>query len=84
MLRNATLAGFGKISRAYVFIATYYIVKNYVHFSVGSRRGPESGTGKRDRSDIVKLGGPADVRAIFNRARHFDFGPPYRGRPVGR
>jgi len=30
-------------------------------------------SGKRDRSDIVKLGGPADVRAIFNRARHFDF-----------
>ena len=39
---------------------------------------------KRDGSDIVKLGGPADVRAIFTRARHFDFGPPYRGRPVGR
>ena len=30
--------------------------------------------GKRDRSDIVKLGGPADVRAIFTRARHFDWG----------
>ena len=30
--------------------------------------------GKRDRSDIVKLGGPADVRAIFNRARHFGNG----------
>ena len=29
--------------------------------------------GKRDRSDIVKLGGPADVRATFTRARHFDF-----------
>ncbi len=36
---------------------------------------------KRDRSDIVKLGGPADVRAIFNRARHFDFGPPFAGDP---
>ena len=24
--------------------------------------------GKRDGSDIVKLGGPADVRAIFDRA----------------
>ena len=32
MLRNATLAGFGKISRAYVFIATYYIVRNYTIF----------------------------------------------------
>ena len=44
--------------------------------------------GKRDRSDIdrkrddiVKLGGPADVRAIFTRARHFDFGPPFAGDP---
>ena len=37
--------------------------------------------GKRDRSDIVKLDGPADVRAIFNRARHFDFGPPFAGDP---
>ena len=37
--------------------------------------------GKRDGSDIVKLGGPADVRAIFNRARHFDFGPPFAGDP---
>ena len=36
---------------------------------------------KRDRSDIVKLGGPADVRAIFTRARHFDFGPPFAGDP---
>ena len=36
---------------------------------------------KRDGSDIVKLGGPADVRAIFNRARHFDFGPPFAGDP---
>ena len=43
----------------------------------------ESGTGprKRDRSDIVKLGGPAEVRAIFTRARHFDFGPPFAGDP---
>src|SRR5271157_5845243 len=38
-------------------------------------------SGNRDRSDIVKLGGPADVRAIFNRARHFDFGPPFAGDP---
>src|SRR5271166_3285104 len=30
-------------------------------------------SGKRDRSDI----GPADDRAIFTRARHFDFGPPF-------
>jgi hypothetical protein len=37
--------------------------------------------GKRDRSDIVKLSGPADVRAIFTRARHFDFGPPFAGDP---
>ena len=37
--------------------------------------------GKRDGSDIVKLGGPADVRAIFTRARHFDFGPPFAGDP---
>ena len=46
-------------------------------------REAESGTGsgKRARSDIVKLGGPADVRAIFNRARHFDFGPPFAGDP---
>ena len=36
---------------------------------------------KRDRSDIVKLGGHADVRAIFTRARHFDFGPPFAGDP---
>src|SRR5208283_2091202 len=35
-----------------------------------------SGTGP-----ILKLGGPADVRAIFNRARHFDFGPPFAGDP---
>ena len=40
-----------------------------------------SGKRKRDRSDIVKLGGPADVRAIFTRARHFDFGPPFAGDP---
>jgi len=40
-----------------------------------------TGSGKRDRSDIVKLGGPADVRAIFSRARHFDFGPPFVGDP---
>ena len=39
------------------------------------------GSGKRDGSDIVKLGGPADVRAIFTRARHFDFGPPFAGDP---
>jgi len=39
--------------------------------------------GKRDGSDIVKLGGPADVRAIFNRARYFDFGPPFAGAPWG-
>src|SRR5271166_670643 len=32
--------------------------------------GPKSG--KRDRSDIVKLGSPTDVRAIFTRARHFE------------
>jgi hypothetical protein len=38
-------------------------------------------SGKRDRSDIVKLGGPADVRAIFTRARHFVFGPPFAGDP---
>ena len=37
--------------------------------------------GKRDGSDIVKLSGPADVRAIFNRARHFDFGPSFAGTP---
>ena len=43
------------------------------HASIGKR--------KRDRSDIVKLGGPADVRAIFTRARHFDFGPPFAGDP---
>jgi hypothetical protein len=36
---------------------------------------------KRDGSDIVKLGGPADVRAIFTPARHFDFGPPFAGDP---
>src|SRR5271166_4984689 len=41
--------------------------------------GPKSG--KRDRSDIVKLGSPTDVRAIFTRARHFDFGPPFAGDP---
>ena len=41
----------------------------------------ESGTGKRDGSDIVKLSGPADVRVIFTRARHFDFGPPFAGDP---
>ena len=41
----------------------------------------ESERGKRDGSDIVKLGGPADVRAIFTRARHFDFGPPFAGDP---
>src|SRR5208337_5449567 len=48
-------------------------------------RETESGTGdgKRDGSDIVKLGGPAAVRAIFNRARHFDFGPPFAGDPWG-
>ena len=53
-----------------------------------------SGSGKRDGSAIgdmgkreesgtgpCKLGGPADVRAIFNRARHFDFGPPFAGDP---
>ena len=34
----------------------------------------ESGTGP-------KLSGPADVRAIFTRARHFDFGPPFAGDP---
>ena len=39
------------------------------------------GSGKRDGSDIVKLGGPADVRPIFNRARHFDFGPLFAGDP---
>ena len=45
--------------------------------------GAESGTRsrKRDRSDIVKLGGPAAGRAIFTRARHFDFGPPFAGDP---
>ena len=48
------------------------------------KRGEAGHGGKRDRSDIVKLGGPADVRAIFNRARHFDFRPTLRGRPVGR
>ena len=54
------------------------------HFDDGAG---QSGTGpilsgtERDRSDIVKLGGPADVRAIFNRARHFDFGPPFAGDP---
>ena len=60
----------------------------------GRVRGRESGTGpilgtrkrarkrdERDGSDIVKLGGPADVRAIFNRARHFDFVPPFAGDP---
>ncbi len=36
---------------------------------------------KRDRSDIVKLGGPADDLAIFTRARHFDFGPHFAGDP---
>ncbi len=41
----------------------------------GQRWG-ESGTGP-----ILKLGGPADVRAIFTRARHFDFGPPFAGDP---
>ena len=48
----------------------------------------ENGTGGRKRDgwtktgrDIVKLGGPADVRAIFTRARHFDFGPPFAGDP---
>jgi hypothetical protein len=41
------------------------------------------GLRKRDRSDIVKLGDPADVRAIFTRARHFDFGPPFAGDPWG-
>src|SRR5271157_963509 len=35
----------------------------------------ESGTGP------VKLGGPADVRAIFTRARHSDFGPHFAGDP---
>ena len=39
------------------------------------------GTGKRDRYDIVKLGSRADVGAIFTRARHFDFGPPFAGDP---
>ena len=33
-----------------------------------SGTGPILERGKRDRSDIVKLGGPADVRAIFNRS----------------
>ena len=49
----------------------------------GTGPGTESGTGngKRDGSDIVKLGGPADVRAIFTRARHFDFDPPFAGDP---
>ena len=41
----------------------------------------DDGSGKRDGSDIVKLGGPADVQAIFNRARHFEFGPPFAGDP---
>ena len=36
---------------------------------------------KRDGYDIVKLGSRADVRAIFTRARHFDFGPPFAGDP---
>ena len=49
-----------------------------------ARRPDVFGSGKRDRSDIVKLGGPADVRAIFTRARHFDFGPPFAGRILGR
>ena len=43
--------------------------------------GAESGTGSGKRDGSVKLGGPADVRAIFNRARHFDFGPPFAGDP---
>ena len=53
----------------------------------GSGTGPillGSGSGrvrKRDGSNIVKLGGPADVRATFTRARHFDFGPPFAGDP---
>jgi hypothetical protein len=38
-------------------------------------------SGKRDRYDIVKLGSRADVGAIFTRARHFDFGPPFAGDP---
>ena len=40
------------------------------HMEAGSGTGP-----------ILKLGGPADVRAIFTRARHFDFGPPFAGDP---
>ena len=49
-------------------------------------RGDESGTGpilgtKAGRVLYCKLGGPADVRAIFTRARHFDFGPPFAGDP---
>ncbi len=46
-----------------------------------SRATRGTGAGKRDRSDIVKLDGPADVRAIFTRARHFDFGTPFAGDP---
>src|SRR5208337_3974165 len=57
--------------------------------SSGTESGTEDRKRKRDRSDksesgtgpILKLGGPADVRAIFTRARHFDFGPPFAGDP---
>ena len=44
-------------------------------------RGSSGESGKRDRYDIVKLGSRADVGAIFTRARHFDFGPPFAGDP---
>ena len=48
----------------------------------GQTRGPVIGRKrddwrKRDGSET----GPADVRAIFTRARHFDFGPPFAGDP---
>ena len=52
------------------------------HVSWSGKAGGKGG-GKRDGSDmdVFKLGGPADVRAIFTRARHFDFGPPFAGDP---
>ena len=56
------------------------LVINSAHTNAGIS-GSIIGGGKRDGSDIIKLGGPADVRAIFTWARHFDFGPPFAGDP---
>ena len=53
----------------------------FLAFFRGRKAKADRSDRKRDRSDIVKLDGPADVRAIFTRARHFDFGPPFAGDP---